>query len=112
MPFTIHKEVKGQRWFKLKVPLHVTRDGRAVGELDPAGVRVLGQAGSLVSEEDAKKYKLDASQVESDADAYVPPPAPEPTPEPAPEATPEPAVQTVVEEPKKPKKAKAEEEAK
>jgi hypothetical protein len=111
MPFTIHKEVKGQRWFKLKVPLHVTRDGRAVGELDPAGVRVLGQAGSLVSEEDAKKYKLDASQVESDADAYVPPPAPEPVaaPEPAPEATPEPAVQTVVEEPKKPKKAKAEE---
>lgn len=91
MPFTIHKETKGQRWFKLKVPLHVTRDGRVVGELDSAGVRVLGQAGSLVSEEDAKKYKLDASQIESDAPAYVPPPAKESVPttlEPSPEIVP------------------------
>jgi hypothetical protein len=77
MPFTIYKDDrKGSRYFKLLKTLHVTADGRAVEENDPAGIRVLGSEGGLVSEEDAEKYGLDDSQVEAE-EAYRPPAAEE-----------------------------------
>ena len=104
MPFTIIKETKGQRYFKLKKTLHVTKDGRAVDELDPAGIRVLGSAGGTISEDDAKRYKLDASQIESDVEPYIPP---EPAPEPP---VPEPVVVEEESKPEKPAKTKKSEE--
>jgi len=84
MPFTIHKDAKGDKFFILKKRLAVTKDGRVVPDTDHDAVRLIGGVGSLVSQADAKKYKLDASHVESDEEAYVPPEAETKAEEPAP----------------------------
>jgi hypothetical protein len=61
-----------EKIYFLNRPLHLTADGKAVEETDPAGVKVLGGAGSPISEADKQKYGLDESHLIAGEDTSAP----------------------------------------
>lgn len=74
---TIGRPPKGVKFYFLNRPLHLTADGKVVEETDPAGVTVLGGAGSPISEADKEKYGLDDSHLMPGEDTSAKAPAAE-----------------------------------